>query len=170
MGKLYVIDTSSLARLRPYNETSDYDLLVFPGILDALQILIDTRKLFSSLLVFKELENYYSDAGDEFLDWLNSNKEIFLPPTSSIQKHVKSVLSNFPKWIDVEKKSNDADPFVVATAIELNATVISEEKKILVQQNTKKIKIPNVCDHYNLESQNILTLLRNEDFKFIMSR
>lgn len=169
MSDLYVIDTSSFARLRPRNDSGDYDLLIFPGILDALQILIDQQRLFSSQLVFHELENY-SSIGDELMTWAIKNKNIFLPPTESIQKKARQILTQFPTWIDVEKNKNDADPFVVATAMDIGGIVISEEKAVLMQPNTKKIKIPNVCNHAEIESKRILSVFRNEGFTFIMER
>ncbi|MCB2214024.1 DUF4411 family protein [bacterium] len=169
MENIYVIDTSSLARLRPSNDSGDYDLIIFPGIMEALEILINEKRLFSSQLVYHELEKY-SSQGDELLAWATDNRNIFLPPTETIQRNAKNLLSTFPNWIDVEKNKNDADPFVVATAMELDAIVVSEEKEILMQPNTKKIKIPNVCSHVEIKSNRILNVFRNEDFRFVMRK
>jgi hypothetical protein len=169
MSTTYVIDTSSLARLRPNNRRSSYDLSVFPGVRDALQDLITEGRLFSSLLVYKELEDY-SSVGDELQKWINSNTEIFLPPTRDIQNFARMILAIFPNWIDVEKNKNDADPFVIATANSIDAIVVTEEDEIIMQPNTKNIKIPNVCRRFNLECCNILDLLRSEGFSFIIDR
>jgi len=169
MNKLYVIDTSSLARLRPDNDSSEYDVLIFPGIIEALQILIDEQRLFSSLLVYDELEDFGS-VDDKLMKWITINKDIFLPPTSTIQRNARMLISRFPHWIEVEKKKNDADAFVVATAMELKASIVTEETEILMQPNTKKVKIPNVCKQLNLECSNILSVFRNENYKFIMAK
>lgn len=167
MTSIYVIDTSSLTRLRPNNSKSTYDLMVFPGVLDALTKMINDQVLFSSLLVLEELKDY-SSTGDKLLDWALKHKDIFIQPNSDIQMSVRAILKRFPTWIDVQNNRNDADPFVVATALFLKATVITEENEVIIQPNTRKIKIPNVCKEYQINCCNFLELMRNSGFRFSM--
>lgn len=51
-----------------------------------------------------------------------------------------------------------ADPWVIAHAIDKNATVVTKEEKISVV-SSKRIKIPNVCDNMGVRWIN--------DFEFI---
>jgi len=42
-----------------------------------------------------------------------------------------------------------ADPWVIAHAINLNATVVTKEEKVIAI-NANRIKIPNVCDNIGI--------------------
>lgn len=60
--------------------------------------------------------------------------------------------------VDNTKARSLADPWVIAHAINENATVVTKEEKVTAL-NSPKIKIPNVCDNMKVRWIN--------DFQFI---
>jgi hypothetical protein len=57
---------------------------------------------------------------------------------------------------------SNADPFVVATAIEQSAIVVSQE--ISAPQSQKSIKLPDVCNQFGIQHIDTFTLLRSYGF------
>jgi len=58
-----------------------------------------------------------------------------------------------------------ADPWVIAHALNDNATVVTKEEKVTAF-NSKKIKIPNVCDSIGIRWINDFQLIDELNIKF----
>jgi hypothetical protein len=59
----------------------------------------------------------------------------------------------------IAKFLDGADPWIIASAIVLKATVVSQETA--TGAGSKKIKIPNVCDAFGVPCIDMLTMLTN---------
>jgi hypothetical protein len=63
-----------------------------------------------------------------------------------------------------------ADPFVIACANYYHGTVITEEgwdhssKTLIPKQNA--VKIPNVCQHFDIPCQNLEGFMRDQKWQF----
>lgn len=59
-----------------------------------------------------------------------------------------------------------ADPWIVAKAKAMGATVVSHESRIT--QQGKKVKVPNVCQQYGVECISTFELLKILQAKFVL--
>lgn len=59
----------------------------------------------------------------------------------------------------IAKFLDGADPWIIAAAFVLKATVVSQE--VATGAGSKKIKIPNVCDAFGVSCIDTLAMLRN---------
>lgn len=148
----YIIDTCSLTKLR-----RDYPIEVFPSVWDFVSDLVDSQIVESIELVYDELAVQATDAVTE---WADEHKTMFLPLTEEIQQRAVEILRDFPNsFIDLKKRKSGADPFIVAAAQVYDYSIITEEKK---SGGPQKVKIPDVCDFYELECINLIQLLQRE--------
>jgi len=159
---IYIIDTSSLVKL---NRNNPID--VFPSIWEKLKFLADNNRLIAPREVLNEIKQ-----NDDMLSkWVKNQKKMFKEPTQRQIELVQEILRDFPALIDTERKF-DADPWVIALAIELSSStqqtlfaikriVVTEEK---LREN--RVRIPFVCNKKSIEAIDIVELFRAEGWKF----
>jgi hypothetical protein len=71
----------------------------------------------------------------------------------------------FKYLVDNTKARSLADPWVIAHAINEKATVVTKEEKVTAL-NSKKIKIPNVCDNLDIRWINDFQLIHELEIQF----
>ncbi len=64
--------------------------------------------------------------------------------------------------------SSGADPWLIAKASVINATVVTLES--MVPGNSKKVKIPNICKQFDVEFINTFRLLRLLEARFLLDK
>jgi hypothetical protein len=67
--------------------------------------------------------------------------------------------------VDSTRGRSLADPWVIAHALHQNATVVTKENKETAL-NSKRIKIPNVCDNMNIRWVDDFQFIHELDIKF----
>lgn len=127
---------------------------------DYWNILIELGKhdrIFIPELVYEEIIR----TEDDLSKWLKGNKI----PIEKISESVTICLQNIyaadpehKKLVDNIRSRSLADPWVIAHAMDKNATVVTKENKETAL-NSRRIKIPNVCDNMGIKWIN--------DFQFI---
>mgnify|MGYP001561527565 CR=1 FL=1 len=158
----YIIDTSSLVKL---NRNNPID--VFPSIWEKLKFLVDNNRLVSP----KEVLNEIKQNDDMLSKWAKQQKNMFKEPTPKQIAIVQEILKDYPALIDTERKY-DADPWVIALAIEMSSSTqktIFTIKRIVVTEEKMRgtqIRIPFVCSQKAIESIDIVELFRAEGWKF----
>lgn len=149
----YVIDTCSFTALQRVYPTD-----VFPGVWDLMDKLATDGLIGSVEDVMEELKSQ-----DDFLHkWARRHKKIFLPLDGEIQAQATRILSTHETLVDLKKRKSGADPFIIATAIVVSGTVVTEERP---SGGPPKVKIPDVCKSYKVPCITILELLRAEGLK-----
>ncbi len=105
---------------------------------------------------------------DDLSDWLKQSnipiRQITEPVTSALQ----SIYRADPKHkflVDNTKARSLADPWIVAHSIVEGATVVTKEEKV-TQLNSKRIKIPNVCENMKVRWINDFEFLREVGIRF----
>ncbi|MBL7160777.1 MAG: DUF4411 family protein [Candidatus Aenigmarchaeota archaeon] len=157
----YIMDTSSLVKLNRENPID-----VFPTVWKKLNDLVNNDRLIAP----KEVSNEIQQNDDQLCKWVNKNKKMFKDITKRQIEIVKEILKKYPAIIKTDRKY-DADPWVIALAIEtstdpqktlfnIKRVVVSEEKLI-----GNKIKIPFICNDYDIESINVIDMFREEGWK-----
>ncbi|MBI5798234.1 DUF4411 family protein [Candidatus Woesearchaeota archaeon] len=161
-NNVYIVDTSSLVKL---NRNNPID--VFPSIWEKLKLLSDNNRLIAPKEVFNEIKQ-----NDDMLSkWAKQQKKMFKEPTQKQITIVQEILKDYPALIDAERKY-DADPWVVALAIEMSSnqqTTLVTIKRIVVTEEKlrgNQIKIPFVCSQKSIEAIDVVELFRTEGWKF----
>lgn len=150
MNQKYAIDACALIEAaKIYNLKKR----AFSLIWERLDELITQGRLLSSCEVFEELKD------PDIVEWAKQRRGIFLPLNESIQSKTREILSKYPNIIKIRGKKGDsnADPFLIATALLNDCTVVTNEKP--GDESSGDWKIPNVCRQYNVECINLGNLL-----------
>lgn len=145
-SRIYIIDACALI-----DASKNYPLgkKTFQSIWDKIAEMFEEGTLMSSAEILDEVKD------KDISDWLKSYKGNFIPIDESIQKTTKEILDKFPNMINInknKKSSSNGDPFLIATAIEKQGIIVTNEKNGLN-------KIPNVCKVFNIESINLLQFI-----------
>ena len=114
-------------------------------------------KIFIPELVYEEITR----TEDDLSKWVKASKipikKISEPVTICLQK-IYAVNPVHKNLVDNITGRSLADPWVIAHSLHENATVVTKEEKITAL-NSKRIRIPNVCDNMGVRWMN--------DFQFI---
>ena len=159
---IYIIDSSSLIELNKHNPMD-----VYPGVWQKMEELIKNERIFAPREVLNEIEEY----DDLLAEWGKEHKKMFIEPTTEQIKIVKEILRRYPSMIKLDKK-NCADPWIIALAIEMNRNkqqTIIEIKRIVVTEEKirgNRVRIPLICNEYNVEAIDIIDMFRKEGWKF----
>jgi len=119
-------------------------------------------KFTSTKEAFRELE----DIGGESLDWAWNNIDLFTTPDAKEGAIVASIyaINHFQANIEKQKLlrgGRNADPFLIARAASLGATVLSME-----QFKSNAAKIPNICKHFKVPCLDLRAFMEKEDWVF----
>jgi hypothetical protein len=167
---LYVVDTSSLIEMKWY-----YPISIFESLWMKCETLMHNSRMCAPVAVFDELNH----KDDELTAWARGNyKYLFQECTDFQVEMVHEILSKFPKLIDPNRETEQADPFVVALGLErrdgpqkslvpLEVVVVSQERLTPERRTAKKkVIIPEVCRHYNLPCITLIDMIAREGWKF----
>ena len=140
MTKPFVIDACALMNAsHNYSMTSHF----FSRVWDTFEEMISRGELISSSEVMDELKD------DMLFNWAKQHRECFLPLSMDIQDKTKQILKQFPSLIQMKSvKNSNADPFLIATALVNNGTIVTDER--FGDEKNGQIKIPNVCRAKNI--------------------
>lgn len=130
---------------------------ICPSYWDVLNELGKQGKVFLTELVYEEITR----TEDDLSKWLKSSNIPVEKITESVTLHLQRIYSSNPlhkNLVDNTKARSLADPWVIAHALSEKATVVTKEEKVTTL-NSKKVKIPNVCDNMGVKWIN--------DFDFI---
>jgi hypothetical protein len=85
--------------------------------------------------------------GDVPLAWAQAHSAIFLEVTEAQESHLAAVLADHPDLVDPKKTGPDADPFLVALALEIGGVVVSGDGST---GRSGKKQVKDVCDSYGI--------------------
>ena len=158
MPEIYLCDTNSFRVISNYYPGS------FPSFWDQLERFVSDQRFGSVREVRKELNN--QNASQHLSDWCENHPAVFPSPTEDELHAVADILAvpHFGQLIGEKQRlrgSPVADPFLVARAQVIGATVISEE---VFKPNAAKI--PNVCSHFGVGCVDLEGFLRAVGWSF----
>ncbi len=127
---------------------------------DYWNVLIELGKL-GKIFIPEMVNEEILRTEDDLSKWLKKSKipiiKISEPVTACLQSIYNTNLIH-KTLVDSSKNRSLADPWVIAHALNENATVVTKEEKVTAS-NSNKIKIPNVCENMGIRWIN--------DFQFI---
>lgn len=155
----YVFDTSSLIDL-----FSNFYESRFPSLWRNFDQLVVSQQIVSVREAANEIKNHYKE--DRLTEWIKQNPNVFTEPTEEEVVFVKEIFEHAHFQTLISRKSRlkgqpVADPFVIARARFLSATVITQER---FKENAAKI--PNVCEHFTIKWTNLEGFMEQEGWTF----
>jgi hypothetical protein len=143
---IYCLDTSAFITMHRYYS---YEL-VPPLWEDLLPQLFIQDRAFSHQLVLQEIE-----PTDYLGHWVSDKASRFFPVTQRQTQLVTKILARVPGLIDHEKEIDEADPWVVALAIEKieSSTLLQDFSRVTIVSTESKRspkRIPAVCDAFSV--------------------
>lgn len=129
-----------------------YSMELCSSYWEILDNLAKTGKVFSPIEVKREiLQN-----DDGLANWIKPRDYLFRDITLEVQTELRKIMDLYPRLVDSIRQRSIADPWVIAFAITENAVVVTKETP--VGANSRRIKIPDVC--------NALGVAWIDDFQF----
>lgn len=95
---------------------------------------------------------------DELAARLEAIEGLFIPLDSELMTSTREILGRYPALADIESERDRADPFVVALARQLQATVVTNEKPR--RPASSRLKIPDVCSALSIPCIDWFSFLR----------
>src|SRR4030095_15966298 len=96
---------------------------VFPTLWTKLEVVIMEGKIVSSEEVYNEL----AKKSDELHAWIKDRKDMLMPMSEEVQQLAVNLLAVYPRLVDTLRNRSMADPFVIATAMAVDAVVVTGE-------------------------------------------
>jgi len=127
---------------------------------DVLDSQVGAGTVYSSVMVYNEL----TVEDNKLSEWVKNRRStgLFVNPSEGVQTLFRGVAdyvkSTYPSY-NADRFLGGADPWVIAHAIEDGSTVVTQE--VLVQADSKKVKIPNVCKKFSVEWANTYNMIRS---------
>ena len=152
-NKIYCIDTSVFLQLHFINK-----IIPIPDVWKELDILFAEDKIISHEFVFDEFHSEKSK--NDFINiWISDKKKYFHKITEKQTKLVPQILKKFPKLINPNKENNQANPWLIAMAIEIieNPNLFETKNVIIVSQEklSSNINIPAACKEFDVPHINL---------------
>lgn len=132
---------------------------VFGPLWDRLSELISAGEIRSPDEVLWELEK----KDDEVCKWAKLQADLFVPLEEEVQSVTSVILAEFPRLVDTRRNRGQADPFVIAHALLVGATVVTGERG---PGTANRPTIPFVCKHYSVPFMDLLGLMREQGWRF----
>lgn len=154
----YCIDSCSLMK----SMRDRYPISSFPGLWDHLGEAFESGQIVSSKVVLDEIKR----GEDELVKWIKPYEKYFLPVDGSQITEVKNIINNHKGLVDTKATRESADPYLVALAKTTNRILVTEEEKMMIQPNSKKTKLPNVCETEGIKCIRIVDMIKEIGWKF----
>ena len=158
----YIMDSSSLIELNRHNPID-----VFPSVWKNMEALISKGLLVAPTEVLYEI----TERDDQLAKWTKEQTSFFRAPTQKQIEILKGILKAYPSMVREDRKY-DADPWVIALAKEMitdpQQTLTSIKRIVVTEEKLRgeKIRIPYICQKYNIDSIDIIEMFRIEGWKF----
>lgn len=157
MAHRYVLDTSALIDLDSF-----YPEPRFPGVWKSFTGLVKDGRAVAPKQVSAEIVK------SAFLrEWCKINKLMFIALKEDALRQARKIANKHKNLISQNRLRPQADPFIIALAIDLQRSLTKDEPVIITQENpTKRDKIPYVARSYGIESDRLMGLFARERWTF----
>lgn len=161
---MYLLDSNTYIQAKNLY----YQMSFCPAYWSWLDLQYEQSDLTSISSVYEEL----IDFGDDLSEWAKDRKDRFIDISNEdIQNKFVDVVdyvNNLQHKTQPHKTSflAKADPWLIAAASVTGATIVTEE--IWTAPNSTKVKIPNICDHFNVQYIKTHEMLNNLNARFVL--
>lgn len=154
----YCFDNSPLSVL-----FKNYYPATFPSLWARFDAIVKEGRITSTREVLREIED---GPVEKLREWAAQNQNLFPTPTKEEAAFVAKIydVAHFQQNIEQQKilkGGRIADPFVIARAAAIKATVVTMET---LRPNAARI--PNICQHFGVPCLSLEEFMGKEDWKF----
>ena len=154
----YVFDNSPLSTL-----FRNYYRRRFPTLWQHFDELVDNGDIVSTREALREIED---GAVESLREWAQQNSELFIMPNAEEGAFVARIyaVQHFQQNIELQKilkGGRNADSFVIAKAAVNGFTVVTME-----QLRDNAVKIPNICNHFDIPWMSLEDFMEAEGWEF----
>jgi Domain of unknown function (DUF4411) len=153
--RIYCFDTSSFLALSRTNENV---IRIPESLWGHLEEMMKAGELISHRIVYDEIMSGTKNP-PFIMQWLKDKKAFFLSKTDAQRGAIPDIVKRFPDLIDAKRENEQADPWLIALAMEKSAeeTLFDVCVSIVVSQenpNSSK-KIPAACKHFGIQHRSL---------------
>lgn len=146
---------------------------ICPGFWDFIDKKNSETVVYSVRNIYDEL--FRGGDKDELVSWVKERKDVGLflevddNDTQLEYQKIVQYVNDHPIFSPQEKIRflSEADPWLIAKAKTFGAKVVTNE--VLVGLNSTKVKIPNICNEFEVEYISLFDFLRELKAEFILS-
>ncbi len=154
----YVFDNSPLSTL-----FRNYYRRRFPSLWQRFDDLVVNEDIVSTREVLREIED---GAVESLREWGAQNGGLFKMPNAEEGAFVARIyaVQHFQQNIERQKMlkgARNADPFVIAKAAVTERTVVTLERA-----KPNAVKIPNICEHFDIPCMTLEDFMETEGWEF----
>ncbi|WP_347986303.1 DUF4411 family protein [Methylomonas sp. AM2-LC] len=159
----YLLDSNTYIQAKNFY----YGMDICPAYWDWLDQQFQLGTVASVDMIAKELK----EGNDELAQWVKDRPEHFI---NNDDDETQSVFTEIVQAVvagDYNPGNRDsflakADPWIIAKAKTIGASVVTHES--LAVQNTKKVKVPNICRQFDVPCLNTFQFLRELEARFVL--
>jgi len=146
-----------------------YSMNVCPGFWQWITNTNQTKQVESISFVANELKK----GNDDLVQWAKDNPQIFASCDDEATQNAYIQVVNLVMGLEGFKPSAKdeflagADPWLIAKAMALNATLVTHEK--YNPDIKRKILIPNLCEYFKVPYINTFKLLEKLEARFVLA-
>ena len=137
-----------------------YSIHLCPDYWRVLDQLAEQGLIFCPVEVKRELEK----TDDELSAWTKGRPYFFVEVTDQVNRNMRRIMRDFPRLVDSTRGRSIADPWVIAHAMAEGAVVVTKEEP--AGDQTRRIKIPDVCNALGVEWMNDFEFLNEIGVRF----
>lgn len=161
----YLLDSNTYIQAK----NQYYGMDICPAYWDWLDLQFEKGVLASVEHIARELKA----GNDELADWARSRPDHFIKNDDQKTQLEYTKIVNFVAAENFNPGNRDnflakADPWIIAKASSLGATVVTHESK--GGPNTNKVKVPNICKEFGVPCINTFEFLRALGAKFVLGK
>lgn len=166
-NNLYIVDSNVLITAKNIHYSMDF----CEGFWEFISKAIQNDKIYIIDHIYKELTRTKED---ELSSWIQENidkSKILNTQDEETQKVYIDIVNHVndnPLFKETGKRSflDVADPWIIAKAKTFNAQVVTLEKR--VASSSAKIKIPNICEHFEVPYLDTYELMRRMGVNLVL--
>jgi site-specific DNA-methyltransferase (adenine-specific) len=147
---IYCFDTSAFLTL---SRTSENVLKIPDALWEYLEKMMQDGRIVSHRIVFDEIISGAKNP-NFITQWVSTKKDHFLSKTDEQKEELPKIVQKYPELIDYKRESEQADPWLIALAIEKSKTSNLFEVCVAVvvsQENPNSSKkIPAACKCFGI--------------------
>ena len=154
----YVFDTNCFIVIGHYYPEQ------FPSFWEKFNQAVENGNIISVREVRRELDR--DAAEDHLAEWIKRHKTIFVTPSPAVMQLVNEIFSvpHFRASLPDRTRLGGnpfADPFIIAQAKVMDYCVVTQES-----ERPHAAKIPNICEHFDVDWTNLQGFMEREDWSF----
>jgi hypothetical protein len=137
-----------------------YSFQIAPGFWEFLDQEANAGHIAASSRVYHEIVD---ETDDDLADWAKNRRgpPLFIDPDAAVQAALTEIVdyvhATYPP-VHAQRFLSGADPWIIAHAKVHGGTVVTLET-LITDPSAKRVKIPNVCAHFEVPYTNLFTML-----------